>query len=335
VARSIRLFVVAILAVVLALSSAQNVCAQPQPGDYIVTQYNGNALSDITPGGAASIVYTFVPNTGPEFVAIDSAGNYIVAEFTVGILSRITPGGARTVVFTFIVPGSSAAYGVAVDSAGNYIVTETSAQVLSSITPSGTRTVIYSFAPGSNPIPVVIDHDGNYIVGELGVLSKISRDGSTRTVIWTCPPGLSPMGVAIDYAGNYIVTIASGGPTGSLLYRVTASGVPTLVYTFSPGTLPAGVVVNSAGNYVVAEQGTEALSQINPSGTTRTVIYTFPQGATPFGVAIVPSPPSVGAPVGGFMEPVNKLNVFAPYLALLGLVAAVAVVVAKPWKRDN
>ena len=329
--RSFKLFAVAVLAIVLALSSAQNVCAQPQPGDYIVTLYNGNQLTDVTPGGVANPIYTFAPNTGPEFVAIDGVGNYIVAEFSIGVLSRITPGGVRTVVFTFTVPGSSAAYGVTVDSAGNYVVTETTAQKLSRITPGGTRTVIYTFAAGSNPIPVAIDSAGDYIVGENGVLSKISSDGSTRTVIWA---GLSPMGVAIDHAGNYIVTIAGAGLTGSQLYRVTPGGVATLVYTFAQLTLPAGVVVNSAGDYVVAEQGTEVLSQINPSGTTRTVIYTFAGGSTPFGVAIVPSP-RVVTPVGGLLEPVNKLAIVSPYLALFGLVATVVVVVVKPWKREN
>ena len=37
-------------------------------------------------------------------------------------------------------------------------------------------------------------------------------------------------------------------------------------------------------------------------------------------------------PVGGFMEPVNKLAVFAPYLALLGVIGAVAVIY---WKRPD
>jgi hypothetical protein len=41
-------------------------------------------------------------------------------------------------------------------------------------------------------------------------------------------------------------------------------------------------------------------------------------------------------PVGGFVEPVNKVAVFAPYLALLGVIAAVAIVVVAPWKkREN
>jgi hypothetical protein len=43
-----------------------------------------------------------------------------------------------------------------------------------------------------------------------------------------------------------------------------------------------------------------------------------------------PGGPAVGplTPVGGFVEPANKLAVFAPYLVLLGLVATVTVVVA-------
>jgi hypothetical protein len=41
------------------------------------------------------------------------------------------------------------------------------------------------------------------------------------------------------------------------------------------------------------------------------------------------------APVGGVVLPVNRLAVMAPYLALLGLVATVAVVVAAPWKKPE
>ena len=45
------------------------------------------------------------------------------------------------------------------------------------------------------------------------------------------------------------------------------------------------------------------------------------------------APTQVGPPVGGFMEPVNKLAIAALYLALFGIVATVAVIVWK--KRDN
>jgi hypothetical protein len=43
-------------------------------------------------------------------------------------------------------------------------------------------------------------------------------------------------------------------------------------------------------------------------------------------------PLGTGAPVGGFLEPVNKLAVFAPYLALFGVIGAVVVVF---WKRPD
>jgi hypothetical protein len=45
--------------------------------------------------------------------------------------------------------------------------------------------------------------------------------------------------------------------------------------------------------------------------------------------------PAATGPVGGFVEPINKVAVFAPYLALLGVIAVMVVAVA-PWKkREN
>ena len=43
----------------------------------------------------------------------------------------------------------------------------------------------------------------------------------------------------------------------------------------------------------------------------------------------------VSAPVGGFVAPVNKLSVLAPYFALFGLLATVAIVVVKPSKKHE
>ena len=41
------------------------------------------------------------------------------------------------------------------------------------------------------------------------------------------------------------------------------------------------------------------------------------------------------APVGGYMEPVNKFSIITPYLALFGLVAALVYVAVKPWKKPE
>jgi hypothetical protein len=38
-------------------------------------------------------------------------------------------------------------------------------------------------------------------------------------------------------------------------------------------------------------------------------------------------------PVGGFVEPVNKLAVLVPWLTIVGSVAAISVVIVKPWKK--
>jgi hypothetical protein len=43
--------------------------------------------------------------------------------------------------------------------------------------------------------------------------------------------------------------------------------------------------------------------------------------------------PGPAVPVGGFVEPVNKLAVAAPYLALFGIVAAAVAVVV--WKKPD
>lgn len=49
-------------------------------------------------------------------------------------------------------------------------------------------------------------------------------------------------------------------------------------------------------------------------------------------VAVDLQPPAPVGPVGGVVEPANKLAVFAPYLALFGVIGAVAVIV---WKRPD
>jgi hypothetical protein len=47
-----------------------------------------------------------------------------------------------------------------------------------------------------------------------------------------------------------------------------------------------------------------------------------------------PAPPTqMGLQVAGFAEPVNKLGIVVPYLALFGAIVTVAIVVVKPWKK--
>ena len=44
---------------------------------------------------------------------------------------------------------------------------------------------------------------------------------------------------------------------------------------------------------------------------------------------------SAAAPVGGFIEPVNKLAVLVPWLTIVGSVAAISVVIVASWKKPE
>jgi streptogramin lyase len=69
-------------------------------GNYIVTEFNRNLLSKVTPSGVRTVIYNFTKGTNPIEVAVDSRGNYIVCERTTGVLSKITPSGERTVIYS-------------------------------------------------------------------------------------------------------------------------------------------------------------------------------------------------------------------------------------------
>jgi DNA-binding beta-propeller fold protein YncE len=207
--------------------------ADPVTGDYVVTEYGGNTLSLVTPGGSYSVIYSFAGGTAPGGVAFDYAGNYIVAETAGDKLSKVTPGGSYSVIYSFT--SGTAPSGVAIDYAGNYIVTEYWPDMLSKITPGGVRTVIYTFAAGTQPGGVAIDSAGNYIVAEFNrdILSKITP-GGVRTVIYTFAAGTRPTSVAIDYAGNYIVTERKADK----LSKVTPSGSYSVIHSFTDATHP-------------------------------------------------------------------------------------------------
>jgi len=129
-------------------------------------------------------------------------------------------------------------------------------------------------------------------------------------------------------------------PLGGLLLSTTTSqSLPDGFDGWVHFDLPSPVDVTPGSTYVI--ELTEAKSTFG--------WYTFEGNVYPNGRAIsnnnffndidftfrtyAPSPPT--EPVGGVVEPVNKLPVFAPYLALFGLVVTIAIVVTAPWNRPD
>jgi streptogramin lyase len=290
---SFLVITILLLSIIFSVHSVPLVNAQPNPGDYIITEADSDELSRITPNGVRSVLYSFDASTEPQGLVIDSAGNYIVAERLTGNLSKITPAGVRTVIYTFI--GSPLLTDVAIDSAGNYIVTESGNGRISKITPSGSRTLIYDFfAVGmfsARPGSIAIDSFGDYIITDaiLDVIFKITP-GGVRTVIYNYtasgPSGSTAGGVAIDSAGDYIVTEAGINANVS---RFTPAGVRTVIST---GVVlgPFKIAIDSAGNYIVTEYAYDTLTRVTPGGA-GTLVYTFSTDSHPAGVAVVPTPP--------------------------------------------
>jgi hypothetical protein len=163
----------------------------------------------------------------------------------------------------------------------------------------------------------------------------------------------SPTGAPCTSNGDVTVEIHSGSRTGALLgssslgpsaFPIIGSIIPSVfvAFTFSSPAVVAGSVygmvittANAPGSppaYVVGKSSLDpyAAGMASFSTVTGWVDATYTDLAFKTYVTSAATPP-VGAPVGGFVEPVNKLAVFAPYLALFGVMAVVVVF----WKRPD
>jgi len=144
-------------------------------------------------------------------------------------------------------------------------------------------------------------------------------DGGAQTHTYTTPS--SGQTVTANYKTQYYITVTS--PYGS----------PTSSDWVDEGQDYATSVASPDGDYKCDGFKIDD-GELQP-GTS----YTFTNVQAPHTIEYVWSapnpPPGPSHPVGGFIEPVNKLAVFAPYLALFGIVAAIAVIAVTPWKKPE
>lgn len=113
---------------------------------------------------------------------------------------------------------------------------------------------------------------------------------------------------------------------GTIIFDGVPHGLPDTVGVSVPSTHSieyepaAGYLFlrwESTGGVSVSQPGSQSTTiSVSDSGTL-TAIYGLSQ------------------PVGGVVTPANTVAVFAPYFALLGAIAAVAVVVAAAWKKHE
>jgi hypothetical protein len=208
---------------------------------------------------------------------------------------------------------------------------------------------------------VAISDDGNYIAASSGA-------PPATVFYWAGAAGLSgnPSPTwSSEHVNFFSIDMSSdggsviAGAVGGVYFWNGArglSGTPTPTWTHSTGpdsTPVLDVAIDDAGDYMAActvsapftvyffgqagdlkwSWGVDADKlSISSNGATLAVGNTQ---TTDTGFLLstgFQTPTHVAGPVGGFMEPVNKLAVFAPYLALLGVLAGI-VIAAVPWKK--
>jgi hypothetical protein len=163
------------------------------------------------------------------------------------------------------------------------------------------------------------------------------------------------------YPNGNSITFGVPALTADMMFR-TYSGPPQISPSSTSGTPGTMVTVTGSGFTVTAQpycdfisnppglvgplQGTDFVCNVAGDGSIGAAWFVVAAGASgSYSVTVsyfgqesdpvqftVSQPQRPSTPVGGVVTPANKLAVFAPYLALFGVIGAVAIIV---WKRSD
>ncbi|MGA2239873.1 MAG: hypothetical protein ABSG74_11740 [Candidatus Bathyarchaeia archaeon] len=89
------------------------------------------------------------------------------------------------------------------------------------------------------------------------------------------------------------------------------------------------------GTKIIFATGGGSVSIMNADGSEVHVLTPTMSGIGGPDWQRLPAAPSSVAPVGGFVEPVNKVAVVVPWLTIVGSVAAISVVIVTSWKKPE
>ncbi len=161
---------------------------------------------------------------------------------------------------------------------------------------------------------------------------KVTTNGDTTTLFhFTLSSGGSPVGEA-DLAGGSLhgFDVMDGAyilretvPSGWALKSIECGYLAAVV---------AGGKIFGVGSFGVASYEPQFFGStfaVNLADHSVTIVLVEEE----YVACTFTNSPAPRSPVGGFIEPISKATVFVSYLALFGLVAAVAIVVVKPRKR--
>ncbi len=229
---------------------------------------------------------TFNIAGGAAYLAIDATGNVWVTG------GSTTNGTAITELLKSSGYATSATFTATNSVVNPYITIDASGNVWTSTTeflaPNYTTTNTFNTATGSctgELTGVAVDSASNVWIGcnsfgygEVIELLKSGAYGSTNVFSMSSLTG--PGAIAIDASGNAWVANNPGIGNGTVV-ALTAPSTASLPYTV--GVSPAGMAIDHSGNVWVANNGSNTVTELNPSGVT---LQTYSVGTKPVDLAI-------------------------------------------------
>jgi TolB protein len=179
--------------------------------------------------------------------------------------------------------------------------------------PAGPGTLLFAggFGPSWSP-------DGTRIVFVSSTLAITVADANTWTVIATLATGVSPCwspdGSKIVFS-NTIGVISVMNADGSGMTSLNVNGDEP---NWSPDGTKIVFMAGGASVLIMNADGSE-VHDLTP---------TMPDAGGPDWQRL-----PAAVPVGGFVEPVNRVAVLLPWLTIVGSVAAISVVIVASWKK--
>ena len=264
--------------------------ATAQAQDLYVTDYLGNQVLKVTPGG---VVTTFGSSIGrPIGLAFSIGGDLFVGSQTSSSNSKITPAG---VVTLFASPAGYTGRGLALDAAGRLYSANENSNTISMITPGG---VVTTFATGLNsPGGLAFDATGILYVASRNNndIVKVSLGGVVTSFV--SGGGLNFVEqLNFDASGNLYA--ANEGSTTIL--KITPAAVIS-VFATSGASAAEGVAVNPLTGSIYTSDFDGTIRTFAPNGTQLSTLTTASAVNTTASIAfaLVPEPGSAGLLLAG------------------------------------
>ncbi len=201
----------------------------------------------------------------------------------------------------------------------------------------GSNSTPFTIGPKSAPFTVTLTAPSKYVdqVLEGWILDGVSM-GNSNTSTVTVNENHSERVAAAGYVTNFAVVEWVSFSSTPIIDVPMNSGATYYTPFYRTG-VPLGVHASVTApltyrGYTFNGWLADGLWIPTPSISLYAIGVNESRSATAYYSLITP-PSAQTRPVGGVVEPVNKLTLFTPYLAVFGVVAAVAVVIVTDRKR--